>query len=188
MGWNQAPTHPDFSRVLFSFTMSRILCACLRACRNKGPTSLDDTILISIVHPECRESHHASGRAHAGRCSKLLTNCSPPARRQDGEYRAGLVASTVKRQSPETSQLLPLPQSVIYSLARDLRTAAASCGRDSTIYCVLSGLVLGNTAGATENHDICPVHPCGSRLYSSIHPTQLIPTCSSSSRCTQGAS
>jgi hypothetical protein len=106
---------------------------CLLVCRNKGLTSLDDTILISIVHPECRESQHASGRAHAGRCSKLLTNCSPPARREDGEYRAGLVASTVKRQSPETSQLVPLPQSAIYSLARDLRTAAASCGRDSTI-------------------------------------------------------
>jgi hypothetical protein len=132
------------------------LCACWLACCNKGPTSLDDTILISIVHPEdqCRERQHAPGRAHAGRCSKLLTNCSPPARRQDGEYRAGLVASTVKRQSPEASQFVPLPQSAIYSLARDLRTAAASCGRDSTIYCVLSGLVLGKTAGATENHDI----------------------------------
>ena len=157
--------------------MSRIVCACLRACCQKGPTSLDDAILISIVHPECRESQHAPGRAHAGRCSKLLTNCSPPARRQLGEYRAGLVASTVKRQSPETSRLVPLPQSAIYSLARDLRTAAASCGLDSTIITVSYPVWSSARRPAPQKTmTFDPVHPCGSRLYSSILPTQLIRT------------
>jgi hypothetical protein len=132
MGWSKRQ-HIQISAD--SFSPSQCPESCVLACvlQQRSDLSGRYMILISIVDPECRESQHASGRAHAGRCSKLLTNCSPPARRRDGEYRAGLVASTVKRQSPEASKLVPLPQSAIYSLTRDLRTAAASCGRDSTI-------------------------------------------------------
>jgi hypothetical protein len=70
---------------------------------------LDDTILISIVHPECRESQHASGRAHAGRCSKLLTNCSPPARRPG--WGIGLVWSLQPLNASHRRQanLFPFP-------------------------------------------------------------------------------
>jgi hypothetical protein len=115
MGWSKRQ-HIQISAD--SFSPSQRPKSCVLACvlQQRSHLSGRYTILISIVDPECRESQRASGRAHAGRCSKLLTNCSPPARRRDGEYRAGLVASTVKRQSPEASKLVPLPQPAIYSL------------------------------------------------------------------------
>jgi hypothetical protein len=95
--------------------------------------------------------------------------------------RAGLVASTVKRQSPEESQLVPLPQSAIYSLARDLRTAAASCGRDSTITLSYPVWSSATRPAPQKTMTFDPVHPCGSRRYFVFfhpsHPSsQLIPS------------